>query len=142
MANAKYDNLSLLLSLGKLNWMTDVIVGLLVKDVTFNASDKTVTDALSAGGQNLAKKPVQGKAIGPDGSFQGWPIAFQAVEAGESYQMLLARDSYGASGDLLAFFDTDDLDAPLSVANSGSLILRPIVVAGADPPILGVWLTP
>jgi hypothetical protein len=142
MANAKYDNLNVLLSTGKLNWMNDVITGVLVSGVTYNASDKTVADAIGDTGHNLSKLPVQGKEVGPDGSFRGWPIAFQAVEAGESYQMLLVKDSFSGSGELLAFFDTDDADNQLAVANSGTLILRPIVVQGAEPPLLGVWLTP
>ncbi len=142
MANAKYDNLNVLLSTGKFNWMNDVIVGILVKGVDFDQTNNTVNEALGAEGSVMSKLPVQGKAVGADGSFQGWPIAFQAVEPGDDYQMLLVKDTYGSSGDVLAFFDTDDLGNPLTVANAGSLILRPIQVVGADPPILGVWLAP
>lgn len=142
MANAKYDNLNVLLSGGKFNWMRDVISGVLVSGVEFNASDKTVADAIGSTGKNWSKLQLQGKAVGSDGSLQGWPIAFQAVEAGESYQMLLIKEVFGGSGELLAFFDTDDVGNELAVANAGTLILRPIVVQATDPPILGVWLTP
>ena len=142
MANAKYDNLNVMLSNGKLNWMNDVIVGVLVSGATFNASHKTVAEALGPDGQNIAKLPIQGKSIGEDGSFRGWPLSFAGAQPDVSYQLLMAKDSFSGTGDLLAFFDTDDLGDPFTVQNVGTLILRPIVVQGIEPAILGVWLTP
>ena len=41
---------------------------------------------------------------------------------------------------MLAFYDEDENGDPLILQNNGTLIVRPQLVEGGEPPILGVWV--
>ena len=139
MANEKYDNFTVLLGSGKLNWVQDQILAVLTTDVTFDKSDKTLADV---DGTEIARGPVSGRSIDAAGQMLGMPVSFSNAQPVTAYQMLLAKQEYGGPPQLLAFYDIDDKGAPLGVQIPGMLILRPTSFEGADPPVLGVWLVP
>ena len=136
MANEKYDNLTVMMSAGKLHWDSDQINAVLFTSATFVPTQKDLTEV---GAPRLGVVPVPGRSIGEDGSFLGWPISFEAVEKDIPLQVALVRDD-GVNNDLLVWYDEDDAGEEYRLKNHGTFILRPTVVPQAVPPILGCWV--
>lgn len=137
MANQKYDNLMPLMATGGLNWSTDPIKAYLQSGATFHAAD---TKLSQTGGTLVTYVPVSGRQVDPVG-FLGNPVSFNGVPRETEHQVLIAKDT-GPGSDplLLAFYDEDDAGDPLVLQNNGTLIVRPVLVAGGEPPTLGVWV--
>jgi hypothetical protein len=136
MANAKYAQVPSMAGSGQLNWRTDRIRALLMKDATFSASDQRVSEA---GGSQVAVSTVEGRYMGEAGEAMGQPAIFPKVPKNQPYQVLLVKDVADPDPMLIAFYDVDLADGPLQMTNNGSLILRPSTVPGTDPPTTGMW---
>ena len=137
MANEKYDNLTTLLSSGRLNWSADNIVAVLVTGATFDPTHAVITD-LGVG--TLASVNVPGRSVAADGSLVGLPVVFNAVDKDIELQVVFCRED-GITSVPLAWFDTDDNDGPMILTNNGTFTMRPTPGSMAGPPQLGTWVT-
>lgn len=137
MANQKYDNLTVLMGTGGLNWAVDPINAYLQHGATYDATD---TKLSQTGGVTVAYVPVPGRAVDSNGLL-GNPVSFNRVAKETEYQVLVVKET-GPGGDplVLAFYDEDEAGGPLELVNNGTLIVRPVLLAGGDPPTLGVWV--
>ena len=137
MANAKYDNLTVLMTSGWFNWPGDAIVAVLCTDVVFDTTDKTVDDA---GGPRLQVVPITGRSVAPDGALLGRAVSFTNMPKDTEFQMLIAKDAGpGVPMELIAFYDTGE-DGPLELKNNGTLIVRPEAVQPTEDTGAGVWV--
>ena len=137
MANQKYDNLMPLMATGKLNWATDPINAYLQSGATFDAAHTMLSET---GGAFVAYVPVAQRSVTPDG-FLGNPVSFNRIAKETEYQVVIAKDTGPGTDPLvIAFYDEDDDGGPLMLENNGTLIVRPVLVEGGDPPTLGVWV--
>jgi len=136
MANAKYDNLTTLMTSGWFDWTADPIIALLFVGATFDTTDVTASDI----GLPFQQAPVGGRSLAADGSFLGQPVSFNAVDAGVDLQVVLARDEGGGRQSLLAWFDEDDAGDPFNLVNHGTFILRPPVAADPNPTQSCIWV--
>ena len=138
MANSKYSQVIDLLAAGRLNWANNNIQAGLLRGATFDGSQKK----LSQVGQPVAREQIQGRSVAA-GAFLGYAVAFPRVAAGE-YQVVVMQDN-GSDPDLLAWYDTDETDGPLTIENEGTLVIRPVVVPDDLPPdstsTIRVWMT-
>jgi hypothetical protein len=135
--NQKYDNLITLMTSGWFDWASDPINAYLQSGATF---DVTHTKLSETGGMLVAYVPVSNRVVGPEGLL-GNPVSFNGVPKDTEHQVIIAKETGpGADPLVLAFYDVDDQGGPLVLQNNGTLIVRPMLVAGADPPTLGVWV--
>lgn len=137
MANQKYDNLQTMLSQGRLNWNVDNIVAVLMTGATFDATDAVLSD-LGVGA--LASVQVPGRSVAADGTLLGLPVVFNSVAKDTPLQVIFCRED-GVSSVPLAWFDSDENDAPMTLKNNGTFTMRPTPVPDASPPQLGTWVT-
>ena len=83
--------------------------------------------------------PIPGRQV--DGtSLLGYPASFNGVAKEVEYQMVIAKDDGTGDPSVLAFYDEDENGDPLLLQNNGTLIVRPQLVEGGEPPILGIWV--
>jgi hypothetical protein len=137
MANQKYNNLTTLLATGGLNWVNDPINAYLMQNVTYDAADIKLGDT---GGTRVFHVPVQGRQVDAT-KLIGLPVSFNRVAKDLTFQMIIGKETGPGSDPLvLAFFDEDEEGAPLTLKNNGTLIVRPQLVEGEGPPLLGVWV--
>jgi hypothetical protein len=137
MANAKYDNLTVLMTTGWFNWAGDAIVAILMTDVEFDTTDVTVEDV---GGSRLQVVPITGRSVAPDGALLGRAVSFNNMPKDIEFQMLIAKDmGPGTLHQLIAFYDTGE-DGPLTLKNNGTLIVRPEAVQPTEDTGAGVWV--
>ena len=138
MANSKYSQVMDLLTAGKLNWATNNIQAALLEGASFDESHKKLSEV----GQPLARQPIQGRTVA-SGAFLGYAVAFSRVPAGE-YQVVVMQDE-GADGNVLAWYDTDEGEGPLTMDHEGTFVIRPILVPNDLPPDstsqIRVWMT-
>ena len=137
MANQKYDNLTVLMASGPFNWAADPINAYLLQGATFDATDKTLTDV---GAQQVDHVPVPGRQVDSTGSLLGWPASFNRVVKDQEFQVVIAKDDGSGNPLVLAYYDEDENGDPFILQNNGTLIVRPQLVEGGEPPILGVWV--
>jgi hypothetical protein len=134
--NQKYDNVTAMLASGRLNWVSDPVIAVLLDGGTFAATDTRLSEV---GGTQVTRAAVSGRMVSPEGNLLGWPVSFPGVSKDTDFQVVLAKedpqDPY-----LIAYYDEDDDAGPLNLKYNGTLILRPILLAGAEPPILGMWV--
>lgn len=139
MANAKYSQVIDLLAAGKLNWATNNIQAALLQGESFDESHRKLSEV----GTPVARQPIQGRSVAAGGAFLGYAVAFPRVAAG-NYQVVVMQDD-GMDPNVLAWYDTDEQDDPLSTENEGTLVVRPIVVPSDLPPdsssTTRVWMT-
>ena len=128
MANQKYAQVIDLALSGQFNWQTDPVLGILLKDASFAAGHKKLSEV---SGQQIATAQIQGRALVEGGGCMGYPALFQTVNGDTDYQMVLVQDLHDGNPNLLAFFDTGEDDGPLHLENTGSFIVRP----GLDDPL-------
>lgn len=140
MANSKYAQVSDLLAAGALNWGSDAINAYLVTGGTFDPADKVITDI----GVNAPYVTnIQGRYVSGT-NFMGEPAVFANVAGDVTYQVVLGKAVYNGPIYLLAWYDTNDLNGPLVVDNTGTLVIRPVTTATIDPgrPLSSrVWMT-
>jgi hypothetical protein len=137
MANQKYDNLMPLMATGKLNWATDPINAYLQSGATFDAAHTKLSET---GGAPVAHVPVAQRSVTPAG-FLGNPVSFNRIAKDTAYQVVIAKDTGPGTDPLvIAFYDEDEEGGPLVLQNNGTLIVRPVLVEGAEPPTLGIWV--
>jgi hypothetical protein len=139
VANEKYDNLTTLMVTGQLNWPVDPISALLVTGAAFDKSDTTLSDS---GGTWVAVVPVPGRAVDAAGNLLGLAVSFNYIGKGATYQMLIVKEvGPGLPASLLAFYDTDDQDNPLTLKDNGTLIVRPQAPQESVPDSTqGIWI--
>jgi len=139
VANEKYDNLTVLMTTGKLNWPGDSIVALLMTDVTFDAADVTLADS---GGTRMGMVPIPLRSVASTGSLLGGAVSFSNMPKDTDFQMLIAKDmGPGTAPSLLAFYDGDAAGEPLRLKNNGTLIVRPEQLLPAEDTGQGAWVT-
>jgi len=139
MANAKYDNLMVLMTTGKLNWAGDALVAFLMTGATYNAAHTTVTEA---GGTRMSVVPVPQRSVGPTGSLLGGAGSFSNMPKDTNFQVLIAKDTGpGTTPSLLAFYDVDGDAHALRLDNNGTLIVRPEQLLPAEDTGQGSWVT-
>ena len=140
MANRNYDQVAELYAQGKLSWEQDAIIALLCVGETFDASAKTVADLA---GSRVAVQSIQQRWF-YDGLAMGLPVAFQKVSSGVEFQVLVAQDTGNNNPNLLAYIDANADDSPITVARTGTLIIRPVLPPVEVPPerapTIGVWM--
>lgn len=137
--NQNYDQVAELFAQGKLSWERDAILALLRINEVFDASAKTVADLP---GQNIATEAIQGRWLNGSEAM-GLPAAFQKVSSGLEYQIVVVQNTGNGNPNLLAFIDANTDDSPITVQNTGTLIIRPVMpntVLPDRPPTIGVWL--
>ena len=122
MANSKYSQVVDLLAAGKFNWQSNSIIGILLQGATFDAAHKTFPQQ---GGTEVARTEVQGRALVEGGLCVGYPAFFNTVPGDTDYQMVLVQDTGMNVFDLIAWFDTNEMDDPLRLDNTGTLVVRP-----------------
>lgn len=138
MANAKYNNLTVMMTTGQLNWARDSIQAFLMTDVTYRATDVTVADV---GGSRMQVVPISRRAVAADGSLLGSAVSFGNMPKDTDFQMLIAKDGGpGTVPSLLAFYNSDADDVGLRLKNNGTLIVRPEQTLPAEDIGLGVWI--
>jgi len=138
MANAKYNNLTVVMASGWFSWAGDPIVALLMTDVVFDVNDATTDDA---GGTRMQVVPVTGRSVGADGALLGRAVSFNNMPKDTEFQMLIARDVGPDSPlQLLSFYDVGEADEPLSLKNNGTLIVRPEAVQPTPDTGAGIWV--
>lgn len=140
MANDKYNNLTVMLANGQLNWSGDVIVANLVTGYTFDATDVTMQDV---GVPLIQTVPLIGRSVGEDGALLGRSISFNYVPKDVDHQVILAKDyGPGAQAKVIAFYNEDANGDPLRLKNNGTLIVRPQDPATLPTPDTGagVWV--
>ena len=122
MPNSKYAQVTDLLAQGKLRWATDMIEARLVSGSSFDAADKTLADV----GSSISSSPIQGRWVAEGGNFMGQPVFFGSVQAG-TYQVVVVQlmGSGDAAANVLAYYDSDENDSPLTLDNDGTLAVRP-----------------
>lgn len=137
MANQKYDNLAVLMASGGLDWVLDPVTAYLQHGAVYDAVDTTLSQT---GGVTVAYVPVPARAVDSNGLL-GNPVSFNRIVKGTEYQVLVTKET-GPGDDplLLAFYDEDEAGGTLLLQNNGTLIVRPVLVVGAEPPTLGVWV--
>lgn len=139
MANAKYNNLTVLMTTGKLNWAGDAIVAFLMTGVTYDATDVTLTDA---GGTRMGMVPIARRSVDADGSLLGGAVSFSNMPKDTDFQMLIAKDlGPGTVPSLIAFYNSDADDVGLRLKNNGTLIVRPEQALPAEDTGQGAWVT-
>ena len=139
MANEKYDNLTVLMTTGKLNWPGDAIVAILMTGVTFDAADVTLADS---GGSRMGMVPIQQRSVSSTGSLLGGAVSFSNMPKDTDFQLLIAKDmGPGTTPSLLAFYDSDGDALPLRLKNTGTLIVRPETLQPVEDTGQGTWVT-
>ena len=140
MANQNYEQVAELLAQGKLSWESDLIVAMLCQGETFDSSAKTVADLV---GVRKAVQRIDGRWFS-DGLAMGLPVAFQKVQAMTEFQVVVAQDVGNNNPNLLAYIDVNADDSPITVRQTGTLIIRPVLpdieVPPERPPTIGVWM--
>jgi hypothetical protein len=94
------------------------------------------------GGERGGVQPIMGRYF-EDGQAMGLPVAFQKVSAATPYQVVVAQDVGNGNPNVLAFIDTNADDSPITIARTGTLIIRPVLPAvppDDKPPTIGVWM--
>jgi hypothetical protein len=136
VSNEKYDNLTALMVNGAFNWASNDIRAVLVTGASFDATDVVLGDLLAP---QLGMVPVPRRAITPQGAMLGWPVSFNRVPKNTPLQVVLIKTD-GVTISLLAYFDRDQDDKPLTLKTQGTFILRPtpLDVPLVDP--TGVWI--
>ena len=122
MANSKYAQVVDLLAAGKFNWQVHSILGVLRKDSTLDVLQKKLSDL---DGTEVARTPIQGRALLEGGMCVGYPAFFNVVPGDTDYQMVLVQDIGNGNPNLIAWFDTNEADNPLRLDNTGTLVVRP-----------------
>lgn len=141
MSNQNYSQVTTLVATQQLNWVTDLVVALLVQDTHFD-TDHT---RLSQVGRALSSAPIQGRWL--DGSMaMGLPAAFGLVASGQEYQVLVAKDDGRNDPLVLSYMDEDMNGDPITVLRGGTMIIRPsqenlpTPPDPAPPPTSGFWM--
>ena len=98
------------------------ILGVLRKEASFDASEKKVSDL---DGSEVARTEIQGRALLEGGLCIGYPAFFNTVAGDTDYQMVLIQDRGDGNPNLIAWFDTNELDGQLRLDNTGTLVVRP-----------------
>jgi hypothetical protein len=139
MANQKYNNLTVLMTTGGLNWPSDPIDAYLMKGAVYDATDVTLPDV---GASQVLRVPVGSRMVGSTGALLGAPVSFNRVPKDETFQVIIAKDRGPVGPPLvLAFYDEDNEDQPLTLQNNGTLIVRPELATDPElPPQVGVWV--
>jgi len=137
VANDKYDNLNTLMTSGWFDWASDQIQAALLTGATFNKADVYLEDLVAS---NLGLAPVQGRLVAADHSLLGLPVSFTSVDADIELQVVLVRAEDSLHNTLLAWYDVDDQDNPMVLANHGTFILRPPVYDVQGETALGIWV--
>jgi hypothetical protein len=139
MANQKYDNLTVMMTSGQLNWAGDSVVAILMQGVTFDAADVKVEDA---GGTRMQVVPISQRSVAADGSLLGSAVSFNGMPKDTDFQMLIAKEfGPGLALGLIAFYDEDGDGQPLNLKNNGTLIVRPEQTLPAEDTGQGSWVT-
>jgi hypothetical protein len=138
MANQKYNNLTALLTSGRLNWAADAIMAYLFTGASFDATDVKVTDV---GGSRLAQVPITRRSVGEDGSLLGGAVSFGNMPGDVPFQMVIGKDfGPGVEPEVIAFYNTGDNNEPLTIKNAGTLIVRPEQSLPAEDTGQGTWV--
>lgn len=139
MANKKYDNLTALMTSGRLNWAGDPILAYLFTGVTFDITDVTVPDV---GGSRLAYVPISRRSVAADGSLLGSAVSFGNMPGDTAFQMVIVKDfGPGKESEVIAFYDEDEEGSALRLTNGGTLIVRPQTSLPAEDTGQGTWVT-
>jgi hypothetical protein len=136
--NQKYNNLTTLMTTGKLNWAGDPITASLMTGVVFDATDVTLPDT---GGMWMQTMPIIGRSVDSDGNLIGGSVSFSNMPKDTEFQMLILKD-FGPSmqPQLLAFYDVDEQGDPLTLKNNGTLIVRPQGAMPDEGSGDGIWV--
>jgi len=144
VANQKYAQVTDMLVAGSLNWSEDRIIGVLTMGATYNSAN-TRFSHLGVG--SLASSLIPSRSVSPGGLAVGAACPFQSVTAASGYQVIVCQDDGSGDPYVLAFIDTDTNDAPLSALRDGTLIIRPVLEDGTNPPppspaapVIGIWM--
>lgn len=129
MANSRYTQVIDLLTTGKLNWAGNNILALLLDGATFLDTDKRMSDLE---GNEISRVPIQGRWVASGGLFMGYAVAFQRIAPGE-YQVVVVQDDGTNDPNVLAWYDTNDADSPLTQDNDGTLVVRPVLPDSPPP---------
>ena len=131
MSNTKYTQVMSLLAAGRLNWSADMIQAVLVKDATFDAADKVLSDV----GTAFRTVPITGRLV-YGRSFLGDAVFFPDVEADQVYQVIIVQNLGTQDPNVLGWYDITLDDQEILVTTPGTLVVRPAVVAddGTGPP--------
>lgn len=139
MANSKYNYLTEMMATGRFNWESDHILAMLTKGVGFDITFERLSQALAqTGAVHQATSEVTGRALSAQNEALGMPATFSTIASATDYQVLLVKDENTGDPALVAFYDQDDTNANITIQNNGTLIVRPIDSAQAQPPA-GVW---
>jgi hypothetical protein len=128
MANQKYTQVIDLVAGGWFNWQTDPVLGILLKDASYSAGHKKLSEVQ---GQQVATTQIQGRAVHEGGQCMGYPAIFQTINGDTDYQLVLVQDLHDGDPNVLAFYDTGEDDGPLHLEHTGTFIVRP----GLDDPL-------
>jgi hypothetical protein len=132
VSNQKYAQFMSLLATGRLNWLTDTIQAVLVKDAAFDVNDKVLSDV----GQAIKTVPVTGRAVVGQ-AFIGDPVFFPDVAGEQAFQVVIVQNRGTSNPNVIAWYDTTSDNDTISVANPGTLVVRPaplVVDEGSDAP--------
>lgn len=129
MANALFDTAREGFLLGEIDWDTATIKVALVRNYTFNAGHKFVSDVTTAGGILHATSAALAGKSGASGTADASDITFTAVPSNATGHALLVFQSSAATGGadvastaqrLIAYLDTGTL---LPIAPNGGDII-------------------
>jgi hypothetical protein len=144
VSNQNYDQVSDLVTQGKLLWATDLISALLTQSAAFDAGHTRLSQT---GGSFITQAPIPGRYVAEGGKAMGLPATFPKVASGQEFQVLIVRNDGSMDPQLLAFLDEDSQGNPITVQRSGTLIVRPSqenLPVPPDtmepPPTTGFWL--
>ncbi len=137
MANDKYDNLTVMMSSGQLNWVADPINAVLLQGAVFDATDKTLSEV---GAPLVAAMPVPGRSVDPTGALLGGAVSFGNLLKDTPYQVVLTKQTGpGVDPLLISYYDVDDAGQPFTLVNNGTLIVRPTQATPGPGP--GTWVS-
>jgi hypothetical protein len=140
MSNQKYDQVPDLVGTGDLNWGLDHIQAHLVKGVEYVGTQKRVSEIMAnTSAVKLQTADVQGRSVDESNRALGLPVTFPRVDENVIYQVLLAKDDGSGDDVLVAYYNVDENNDLLQVLNSGTMIVRPVLLPEGDPPTVGVW---
>lgn len=130
--NGQYDQFQSLVDSDGISWELDVIEAYLGTGGSFTSTDTSLSDT---GLAVYKKQLVRGREVLGDIYFVGLDLVFESIPAGD-YNLVLARNRGFGEPDVLGWFDTNRGDGTLTMAQRGSLIIRPIEAEAG----IGVWL--
>jgi hypothetical protein len=140
MANVKYDQVGGLVASGSFNWRADQVYALLFKGASYVSTHTRLDQVKAGGGSQVSSTMIEGRYVGIAGEAMGLPATFPKIAKDIAYQVLVACDLGDSNPQLIAFYDRDNDNATLTVANNGTFILRPTIIEGAEPPTAGMWM--